>query len=251
MRRSSRFFARAGVTALAVLAVAQGAAFAKARLTEPPARTNPAGDDVQTDCNGTGTMNVRNLSEGATAMQIKVNDVDSFGCIQVAFFDGTTLVGDVQQQVDNNPAQREVTFANVPIPPTCRTGKTCTVHMRQLLAADAGACPGTPMLGNGALGNRYSCGDFRVQQAPPPDANVPDAAPPPADGAPPPDPFVPIPEPVGDSGVVKVSGLAPGDAEAEGCAVGVVGQGGFFGAGGALVAGIAGLVLVARRRRDG
>ncbi len=255
MRRPSFPFARAGVSAVILVASIQGVAYAAARLNEPPARATPAGNDNQVDCNGTGTMGVRGLPVGATAMAVRVNDVDSFGCIQIAVFDGTSRLGNIVQQVDNNATTREVTFADVPIPVGCRGGKTCTIHMRQLLVADAGACPAAvDALGTGALGNRYSCGDFRVQQPALPDAAVPDSATPESDSGPATpgvdSSFTPIPEPTGEGGTVRVSGLNPSDAESEGCSVSNVGaHGTVFGTLGAVGAAVAGLVMMLRRRR--
>jgi len=257
MRRPSSSFVRAGVSAVLVLASLPGVAFAGARLADPPARNTPAGNENTTDCNGTGTMNVKTLPEGATAMQVRITDVDNFGCFQVAIFDGTSRLGNIVQQVDNNATSRDVTFADVPIPGSCRNGKTCTVHTRQLLVADAGACPAdTASLGTGALGNRYSCGDFRVAQPAAPDASRPDSATPtdPDSGAPPgptAPPFNPLPEPVGEAGTVQVSGLSPSDAQSEGCSVSTLGaHGTVFGTAGALGLAVAGAAIVARRRRS-
>jgi hypothetical protein len=179
-------------------------------------------------------------------------DNDSVGCIQIAVFDQGTRVGDVMQQVDNVGTAREVTFSDVPIPASCRDGRRCTIHMRQLLVADAGACPPATGLGTGALGNRYSCADFRVAQ-PDLDAGGDTALPPESDGSTPgvDSGFVPLPPPSsGDGGVVRVAGLDPSNAESESCAVVApgdprVGLGAVSGLGLATL----GLVLAARRRR--
>ena len=244
-----------GLVVLGSFALSQSSAFAKAKLEDPPPQGSRAtGDDVAVDCDGTNGNASKTFPEGATAITVRVSDVDSFGCIQIAVFDGTTRLGTIAQMVDNQPTARTVDFPGVAIPPGCRTGKRCTIHMRQLLTADAGACPAGDALGNGALGNRYSCGDFRVAQP-----AVPDAAAPPdpvADSSTPaPNPgqdsgFTPIPVPEGTGGG-KVSGLNPKDAESEGCSVGNVGaQTTVWGTATAFAGIVAMVGLGLRRRRN-
>lgn len=250
MSKGRALLGTSAILVLLGLGVLSAPAFGKARISDPaPRNTN---DDNQTDCTGAGGSGGVRLPLGAVATTVKIMDNDSVGCIQIAVFDQATRVGDVMQQVDNVGTAREVTFSDVPIPASCRDGRRCTIHMRQLLVADAGACPPATGLGTGALGNRYSCADFRVAQ---PDLDAGgDAAPQPEVDASTPgvdSGFVPLPPPSsGDGGVVRVAGLDPSSAESESCAVTTPGDPrvGLGAASGVALATL-GLVLAARRRR--
>lgn len=264
MRTKRAFSAGTGLAVTLAVVMLAGLAQGRARLEDPPPRVMT--DNVTTDCIGMAAVNPKLFPEGATAITVRVADSagdNSLGCFQIAIFDGTTRLDGIYQVSDDQAAvaTRLVDVPNVAIPSGCRGGRTCTVHVRQLQNVAAGCQAGATALGTGATATYYSCGDFRVRQPPVPDAAPPvvvDAAKPPT---PTPDPtsppaaevdsgFTPIPVPEGEGGVVRVSGLSPGDAESEGCSVSQLGaQTTVWGGSSAAAVALAGLVLAIRRRR--
>ena len=264
MRTKRAISAGTGLAVTLGVVMFAGLAQGRARLDDPPPRAML--DNVTTDCTGVGAGTPKTFPEGATAITVRVADSagdGSLGCFQIAIFDGTTRLDGIYQVTDDQVAAavRFIDVPNVAIPNGCRNGKTCTVHLRQLQNVAAGCQAGATALGTGATATYFSCGDFRVRQPPVPDAAPPvvvDAAKPPTptpDSSSPPaaevdSGFTPIPVPEGEGGVVRVSGLSPGDAESEGCSVSQLGaQTTVWGGSSAAAVALAGFVLANRRRR--